>query len=176
MKHIGGRFVSEKTVLERFIEKYIVDPITGCWLWTARINTNGYGHFFHNGTMRDAHRVSYELHVGTVPDGLELDHKCRVRRCVNWDHLEPVTHKVNVHRGVGACANNARKTHCPKGHPYDELNSEVQTYISKRHGKVVARVCITCKDKDDKERYQRQKEMRCAQVRARYWEKKRAIG
>jgi hypothetical protein len=76
---------------------------TPCWVWLRKMHWNGYGYvFIGDGRRRGAHIVSYEQHVGPVPDGLELDHLCRVRACVNPDHLEPVTRTENVRRGAGA--------------------------------------------------------------------------
>lgn len=72
---------------------------TGCWIWVGRLNRNGYGRICLGGREPMAHRVSYELHVGPIPDGLVLDHLCRVRCCVNPFHLEPVTVQVNTLRG-----------------------------------------------------------------------------
>lgn len=92
---------------------YTVDPDTGCWIWDHVKDRHGYGHFSHVG----AHRWSYELHVGPIPEGLSLDHLCRNPPCVNPDHLEPVTHRENVLRGVSPCAQHARQTHCKRGHP-----------------------------------------------------------
>ena len=69
------------------------------------------------------HRLVYELFVGSIPVGLTLDHLCRVRHCVNPAHLEPVTLAENTLRGEGPTAVNSRKTHCPKGHPYDVMDS-----------------------------------------------------
>lgn len=102
---------------ERFLAKVSPCPITGCWWWTGAVQAPGYGRF---GIARQtfyAHRISYSLFVGTIPVGLEIDHLCRQPGCVNPRHLEPVTHRVNGLRGVGACAANARKTHCLRGHP-----------------------------------------------------------
>lgn len=111
--------VRAKTVDERFWAK--VEKTEGCWLWTAS-QDNGYGNFWSGTRQMRAHRWSYERLIGPVPDGLELDHLCRVRHCVNPDHLEPVTHRENSRRGVVGW-NNASKTHCPQGHPYDERNT-----------------------------------------------------
>ena len=87
-----------------------------CWLWMLQLDSRGYGRFW-DGTRRPfAHDFAYELLVGPVPDGLELDHLCRVPACVNPAHLEAVTHRVNVLRGVGFMAQQARKTHCKRGH------------------------------------------------------------
>lgn len=96
----------------------------GCWTWQAA-TTNGYGVYWDNVEcrVRMAHRWAYEHLIGAVPDELPLDHLCRNRSCVYPAHLEPVTHQVNILRGVGATARNAAKTHCSKGHPYDEANT-----------------------------------------------------
>jgi len=93
-----------------------VDPETGCWLWTRTVvGQKGYGRFVWQGRGTLAHRVSYELHVGPVPDGLELDHLCREKSCVNPEHLEAVTHAENVRRGAVALARPQRET-CAHGH------------------------------------------------------------
>lgn len=70
----------------------------GCWLWTGCVNSNGYGSFHLDGSTQYAHRVAYELTVGAIPDGLEIDHLYRNRRCVRPDHLEVVTHQQNIQR------------------------------------------------------------------------------
>lgn len=97
----------------------------GCWLWTGAKTSNGYGYLNTDGGRRLAHRFSYESLVGPIPAGLQLDHLCRVRHCVNPTHLEPVTQRENVLRGEGLSAANARKTHCSRGHEYTPEN----TYI-----------------------------------------------
>lgn len=79
-----------------------VQVTSGCWLWTGQLNNTGYGLFWYQTGKRGAHVVLWELLRGLVPDGLELDHLCRVRRCVNPDHLEPVTHSENLLRGFAA--------------------------------------------------------------------------
>lgn len=93
-----------------------------CWEWQGRLDPRGYGRY----AGRLAHRISYELLRGPIPSGLELDHLCRVRNCVNPDHLEPVTHRENTLRSTSPSAINATKSACPSGHPYDAEN----TYIS----------------------------------------------
>ncbi len=100
----------------------------GCWLWRGKLDRAGYGQFL-TGNRKEgnrrwtmAHRWAYDQFVGFVPAGLELDHLCRRRHCVNPDHLEAVTHKVNILRGESPTAVNARKTHCPQGHPYSGEN------------------------------------------------------
>ena len=97
-----------------------------CWEWLGSKNDKGYGFIgLRSGVSAPAHRVAYELHYGPVPDGLEIDHLCRNRGCVNPDHLEAVSHRVNVLRGVSPHARNARKTHCKFGHPFDEANTGI---------------------------------------------------
>lgn len=110
-----------------------------CWLWTGAIGTDGYGQFSLDGHLRGAHRVAYEMRHGPIPLGLEPDHLCRVRSCVNDAHLEPVTHAENLRRGAGAKKQLA-KTHCPAGHPYADDN----LYVVKRAGRSDARGCRAC--------------------------------
>ena len=113
---------------EQFDAQYEITE-DGCWLWTGPQFNNSRGHPY--GRMRimggsiRAHQLSYELLVGPILDGLEIDHLCKNCLCVNPSHLEPVTHRENVLRGDGFAARNARKTHCPKGHPYDENNTMI---------------------------------------------------
>ena len=119
-----------------------------CWLWTAGLGGNGYGRFRANKRMTYAHRFAYELLVGPVPEGAELDHLCRVRHCTRYDHLEPVPHQVNSARGNPGKQERER-THCPQGHPYDEENTRWD-----RRGE---RRCRTCHRMRCRERYARKK-------------------
>lgn len=104
-----------RPIEDRFWEK--VNKGESCWLWTATVNAGGYGTFFPQGRggVR-AHRWSYEHLVGPIPEGLDLDHLCRVRHCVNPAHLEPVTRAENVRRGLHGVRNG--KTHCNHGHKF----------------------------------------------------------
>ena len=96
------------------------EPNSGCWLWEGGISQDGYALVWANGTGGKAHRMIYEEMRGPVPDGLQLDHLCRVRFCVNPDHLEPVTQQENVNRGLGSTQNRVR---CVNGHDYTEENT-----------------------------------------------------
>jgi len=82
---------------ERF-EVKIAKSDTGCWLWIGSLNGKGYGHFNLDGRIHKAHRWAYERRFGTPPEGMQLDHLCSVRNCVNPDHLEPVTNRENSRR------------------------------------------------------------------------------
>jgi hypothetical protein len=99
-----------------------VDPATGCWLWVRALTTAGYGAWFRDGG-RLAHRIVYQRLVGPIPRGLTIDHLCRTRRCVNPDHLEPVSMRVNLLRGESPAALNARKARCIHGHLFDRANT-----------------------------------------------------
>lgn len=101
-----------------------ITPLSnGCWLWNRRIEPNGYGRVYFKGRMYWAHRLVFELLRGSVPEGYELDHLCRVRRCVNPHHLEPVSHTENMRRSpIGASVGHRLKTQCPQGHPYSGNN------------------------------------------------------
>jgi hypothetical protein len=95
-----------------------------CWLWQGRLGTGtGYGQFWTGEKQVGAHRWAYEFCVGAIPSGLDLDHLCRIRACVNPSHLEPVTRRENLLRGVGITATNAQKTHCVHGHEYTPDNT-----------------------------------------------------
>lgn len=113
----------EKTLAQRFAEKVKLGAqAKDCWEWTARRDTGGYGVLKSGRKNRRAHRISYEMFVGPIPEGLQLDHLCRVRHCVNPEHLEPVTLRVNSLRSNGVSAANAKKTHCKRGHPFSGEN------------------------------------------------------
>ena len=119
----------------KFLDKILVGD--DCWEWTASTNGIGYGQIRLRGRNVYAHRLSYELFVGEIPSGLDLDHLCRNPGCVRPNHLEPVTHQENLLRGDTIVARSAAVTHCPKGHAYDEAN----TYIGKKGW----RKCRTCR-------------------------------
>jgi len=107
--------------------RYTPEPNSGCWLWTGHVDRAGYGQARQGARTRPAHIVVWEVEVGRpVCDGMELDHLCRVRCCVNPRHLEQVTHQENMRRGGGFAGINARKTHCVRGHPFDAENTETR--------------------------------------------------
>ena len=140
--------IDKKTIVRFWIK---VQKVNSCWEWTDFTHSDGYGKFRLNGKFVMAHRFSYEFLKEKIPEGLTLDHLCRNRKCVNPNHLETVTIKENLMRGFGACAVNARKTHCIHGHEFTPKN----TYFDKigRH----CRMCI----KDKTRRYRlRQKKLK----------------
>jgi hypothetical protein len=124
----------------RFLDKVQVTPgplDTLCWVWTGAKTDRPYALFYFRGRNRVAHRIGYRHWVGPVPAGLELDHLCRVRLCVNWRHLEAVTHVENVRRGNLHLVKGG-KTRCPQGHPYAGDNLYVPP-------SGVGRTCRICK-------------------------------
>lgn len=127
-------------LIKRFMDKVQPEPMSGCWLWVGSLNGDGYGQFSIKGKSISAHRFSYMEFVGPIPDGLHLDHICRVRCCANPAHLEPVTNQENSIRGAkhGTYGKAQRdKTHCANGHPYagDNLRFRPDTGY---------RICRTC--------------------------------
>jgi hypothetical protein len=137
--------------MDWFWEK--VEKTDTCWEWRGSHATNGYGRFQTSGGSKAAHRISYEALTGPVPRGLELDHLCRNRSCVNPEHLEPVTHQENVLRGQTLTGINAAKTHCDKGHPLDGAN----LYLTSRG----SRECRICR-RDRHREYMREYRKRAA--------------
>lgn len=141
-----GFFVFRKTLMskkhtrptskERLLEKISINE-NGCWCWTSSIKPNGYGCFWHDGAQRNAHRVSYELFIGPIPEGLDLDHLCRNRACVNPEHLEPVTRSVNLNKGLKK-SKVPKKLFCKNGHEFTQENTAVYEYVRGRRCKTCA--------------------------------------
>lgn len=152
-----------KPFAERFWSK--VQKTDACWIWTACIGNHGYGvigkgrfgHFL-------AHREAYELARGPIPEGLYVDHLCRVRHCVNPSHMELVTNKANILRGTSPSAINAIKTHCIHGHSLDSA------IIEKR-----GRRCRICTQARDRERARKQSESRKVYMKAYHQRRKAAL-
>lgn len=128
----GGPALTEAEWQDRILGHVSQDPETSCWIWEGYVNVDGYGRVGGTG----AHRRSYQAFVAPIPAGLHLDHLCRVRDCVNPDHLEPVTAQENILRSpIAPAALNAEKTHCGSGHEFTPEN----TYVYRRH-----RRCMIC--------------------------------
>lgn len=117
-----------------------------CLVWD-KVTSRGYGQFWYRGKMQRAHRYSYTHTVGEMPEGLQLDHLCRNRLCVNPQHLEVVTQKENLLRGESFSAVNSRKTHCKRGH---EFTPENTVYLP------LGRGCKTCRKASWRAWYARQ--------------------
>lgn len=112
---------SSRSLPPRFAAKIAHDEATGCWLWTGALDRAGYGQVRHGGRTTSAHQAVFELLRGQGAG--ELDHTCRRRSCVNPDHLERVSHRENMRRGKGFAGENARKTHCKRGHAFTPENT-----------------------------------------------------
>lgn len=149
-----AQFLDEK-LPARFWDKAIPCPMSGCWLWSGCGLPNGYGLFGRAKGSRLAHRVAYEALVGKIADGLQIDHLCRVRCCVNPAHMEEVTQRENILRGVSpsrVAARHAAVTHCPRGHAYAPSNTGLERR-SNRWGTVwVTRYCRACRNEKRRER------------------------
>jgi len=101
---------------------YIVDEVNGCWNWTGTVSRNGYGLAHRGRTSMTAHRFVYQCHNGPIPAGLELDHLCRNKLCVNPGHLEPVTHAENMRRHA-PFDQRVLSANCKYGHPLDGIRT-----------------------------------------------------
>lgn len=128
--------MSYTEILDKLVEK-----TESCWLWKGSQNSSGYGqHGSHKrpGAETLAHRKLYAMNYGPIPKGLQIDHLCREKLCVNPEHLEAVPPKLNLMRAPNQVTTlNARKTHCIHGHKFDKLNTRIH-----KSGK---RECIQCK-------------------------------
>ena len=162
----------KRNPIERFVEKFEIGEIpegfdSPCYNWTASLKGRGYligwghGQFWNGAKLVGAHQFSWKTFVGFVPKGLELDHLCKNKVCVNPDHLEPVTHRENQIRAgcgrpeIGDLHRN--KTHCPQGHEYAGENLRLE--YNKKTG-VTSRKCRICGNRRAKE-YGRRNRRKC---------------
>jgi len=139
----------DTALLERFIAKVEVQS-PGCWIWTGAKTAKGYGHIKVDGAVKGAHRVAWTLLVGGIPAGHEMDHLCRVPSCVNPDHLEPVSNRINIARSSAGTLSKAffsKITRCAHGHEYTEENTEIRPNGT--------RACCACRKARDRARPKR---------------------
>lgn len=140
----------EPVLARRFWQKVLPASTDGCWLWAAGKTKQGYGVFRVGTVLWRSHRLAYVEAHGAIPDGLELDHLCRNRSCVNPEHLEPVTHRENILRGDAPPAINSRKDYCKRGHPLTPENLKVSQLP-------FGRQCRHCVNDLQRERYHARK-------------------
>lgn len=129
---------SADSTLKRFWAKVMPEPNSGCYLWLGTWDRYAYGSFYYNGRAGKAHRFSYEIHKGQIPNGLVIDHLCRNPYCVNPDHMEAVTYRTNIMRGINHVAFYKQRTHCAHGHEWTPENTGY--YSSDK-----TRFCRSCK-------------------------------
>lgn len=130
------------TIEERVWQR--VTKTDGCWSWHGSHHEHGYGIISLEGKPRRVHRLVYEMLVGPIPEGLDLDHLCRNRGCCNPAHLEPVTRRENLLRGDTIVAAQVARTHCPLGHEYTPDNTRINNGC---------RSCRDCERQRDRQRY-----------------------
>jgi len=158
-----------RSVEDRLYEGLVIIPELEwngypCWFWGKGLDKDGYGIIGVDGKTVKVHRLSYEIHVGPISEGLEIDHLCRRRNCWNFLHLEPVTHEVNMQRApsayletainAAAAARRAR-THCKRGHEWTPDN----TYIAVTNGARTCRQCWSDASKRAREKKRKQETM-----------------
>ena len=141
----------ELSLEDRIWAHIVPEPNTGCWFWSGSHNNSGYARINLKTTKSKTgwktcylHRVTYEMYVGPIPNGKQIDHLCRQRGCCNPEHLEAVTPQQNVARGLASAVNAAHKTHCPYGHEYNDDN----TYIDSKGWQH----CNECRRQRDRKR------------------------
>lgn len=141
-------------------QKYIMERVSmdgnGCWHWQLTLDRDGYGMGCFEKRKGRSHRLAYEAFVGPIPDGLLIDHLCRVRDCVNPEHLEPVTSGENTRRGI---TGSKPKTHCKRGHPFAEHGRKTPEGMNQ---------CLVCDRLRSKAAYERNREAILAKHRAVY--------
>ena len=133
-----------RPIMDRLMEKRRIEE-NGCWIWTGKLMTGtaaGYGRIHYDGKNTTVHRIAYELFVGPIPDGLQIDHHCENRSCFNPEHLEAVTSEVNTARGNSWAGINKRKTECKRGHEFNDENTGWRPRSMGRVG--MTRFCKVC--------------------------------
>lgn len=119
------RIRTDTSLRERLLALADATSLDACWPWRGAKTTKKYGKFSIGGKIYQAHRISYLVFIGPVPDGLVIDHLCRNRSCINPRHMEAVSSRENTLRGYGPAGLNSKKTHCPQGHPYSDENTRI---------------------------------------------------
>lgn len=146
--------------LQQRVKRNIKIDVKGCWVWQRTISKNGYGGAwlktgYRQGINTSAHRVSYLAFKGEIPARYQIDHLCKVRSCVNPEHLEAVTPRENVMRSDAKFKEQMRRTHCPQGHEYTVEN----TYYRPSRAGGVCRNCKQCFYERNKARYELRKKI-----------------
>ena len=146
MKRFRSKFPVTDNLKDWVLVRCIPEPNSGCWIWLGCLMPNGYsksGLEQPDGSWKGilGHRAAYEAFKGLIPAGLEIDHLCRNRCCVNPEHLEAVTTQINQLRGESASGKNARKTTCSKGHLFTPENTK---YVKRRTTSLTHRECRIC--------------------------------
>lgn len=132
---------------ERLMVK--IEKVNGHWMWRGATDGDGrYGSFYYKGKNRRSHRVTYEMFIGPIPDGLVIDHKCRVTLCCNPDHLQVVTQYENIMLGEAIQSKNAKKTHCKRGHEFNLVNTYIMTNGGRQCRPCVAIVRAAKRERD----------------------------
>lgn len=137
-------------------ERLTVGGLAVCWEWKGPKDAKGYGLLWDTPGKRSrrVHQVVYDIYIGEMPEGMQVDHLCRNKSCANPAHLEAVTPRENTLRGDGPTAQNARKTHCPQGHEYSEENTRITP--------AGWRMCLTCERERNHAAYLRRRALRDA--------------
>lgn len=134
-----------------------------CWLWAGNILNTGYGCFWGENRVNSAHRTMYESVKGKIPDGLEIDHLCMVKHCVNPDHLEAVTRAENLRRQKIFYWGSPVKLICKNGHPL--AGDNLRTYIKDKATGRIGRQCKKCQNDGSMRRYYLKKQLKNKEIR-----------